>query len=70
VLQLESGASALIANLPCVIVCMYDVRTLPGRLILKGGLETHRLTVCTDGVRENPYYRASRGSWPHLEHLQ
>ena len=70
VLKLEAGASAVVAELPCVIVCMYDVRTLPGRLILKGGLETHRLTICTDGIQENPYYQPAHSVWPHLEHLQ
>ena len=56
VLQLESQADSLIHGLPCVIVCMYDVRTLSGRLILKGGLETHDLAVCSHGVQKNPYY--------------
>ena len=36
--------------------CMYDVRTLPGRLILRAGLQQHRLSVCSEGVHENPYY--------------
>jgi hypothetical protein len=67
VVSLEHQASAIIQNVPSVIVCMYDVRTLPGRLILKGGLEQHRLTVCADGVHENPYYRPGA---PHLKHIQ
>jgi hypothetical protein len=67
VVSLEHQASDIIRNVPSVIVCMYDVRTLPGRLILKGGLEQHRLTVCADGVHENPYYRAGA---PHLKHIQ
>lgn len=62
VLQLESNATALIGNLPAVIVCMYDVRTVPGRLILQGGLQTHSLSVCADGIRQNPFYR------PELDH--
>jgi len=56
VVQLENMASALISQMPCVIVCMYDVRTVSGRLILHGGLETHRLTVCSEGVQQNPYF--------------
>ena len=56
VTELENQASALISRSPCVIVCMYDVSTLPGRLIVKGGLEQHRLTVCAEGVHENPYF--------------
>ncbi|HXE89635.1 MAG TPA: MEDS domain-containing protein [Terriglobales bacterium] len=57
VLELENRVDALITGFPCVVVCMYDVRTLPGRMILKGGLEQHRLAVHADGVHENPYYR-------------
>jgi len=56
VTDLEHHASALIRRYPCVIVCMYDVRTLPGRLILRGGLQEHELVVCCDAVRHNPYY--------------
>jgi hypothetical protein len=61
VLELEAQADALIHGLPCVIVCMYDVRTLSGRLILKGGLETHHLAVCSHGVQRNPYYLPAPG---------
>jgi hypothetical protein len=56
VLELESKVSTLISAIPCVVVCMYDVRTLSGRLILKGGLQTHRLAVCSEGVHVNPYF--------------
>ena len=56
VLELENKVDALITGFPCVVVCMYDDRTLPGRMILKGGLEQHRLAVCAEGVHENPYY--------------
>jgi len=61
VLQLEHQVDTLIARYPCVVVCMYDVRTLPGRMILKGGLQQHRLAVCAEGVHENPYYLAEQG---------
>ena len=56
VLDLECRATALISSLPCVIVCMYDVRTLSGKLIFNGGLRSHHLAVCSTGLRENPYY--------------
>ena len=65
VLELEAQADVLIHGLPCVIVCMYDVRTLSGRLILKGGLETHHLAVCSHGVQKNPYYLATAGQSHH-----
>ena len=56
VLELESRTTTLIGRLPCVLVCMYDVRALSGRLVLKGGMQSHPLTLCEDGVRENPQY--------------
>jgi hypothetical protein len=56
VIQLESTVSALISTLPSVVVCMYDVRTLPGHLIINGGLRTHHLAVCAEGIRQNPYF--------------
>lgn len=56
VIELESKVTGLISQLPCVIVCMYDVRTLSGHLIINGGLRPHHLTVCPQGVRDNPYY--------------
>jgi anti-sigma factor RsiW len=69
VLELENNVSAMISGFPCVVVCMYDVKALSGRLIMKGGLETHALAICADGVRENPYY-GGRELFPHLQHLQ
>jgi hypothetical protein len=57
VLQLEAKADALIRDLPAIIVCMYDLSTLPGRLLFHGGLQTHDLTVCHDSVQSNPFYR-------------
>ena len=67
VLQLEHQVDMLIARYPCVVVCMYDVRTLPGRMILKGGLQQHRLAVCAEGVHENPYYVTEAApSLPHI----
>lgn len=67
VLQLEHQVDTLITRYPCVVVCMYDVRTLPGRMILKGGLQQHRLAVCAEGVHENPYYVAEAA--PSLRHI-
>jgi hypothetical protein len=56
VVELESGATALAVRYPCVIVCMYDVNTVSGRLVLDGGFGTHPLTVCRGALRHNPYY--------------
>lgn len=56
VLDLECRATSLITPLPCVIVCMYDANTVSGKLMLSGGLRSHHLAICQDGVKENPYY--------------
>ena len=56
VLELEQTVDSLVAALPCVVVCMYDVRTISGRLITRGGLQTHALTACLSGVQKNPFY--------------
>ncbi|MCI0352769.1 MAG: MEDS domain-containing protein [Acidobacteriales bacterium] len=70
VIQLEERVTAVISRFPCVVVCMYDVRTLPGRLIVKGGLQTHRLAVCDEGLRENPYYIPELHSAHRIHHVQ
>ncbi len=56
VLELEARVTGLAEQFPCVVVCMYDVNTLPGRMVLKGGFETHPFTLCAHGLRENPLY--------------
>jgi hypothetical protein len=55
VAMLEHQASDLISTYPCVIVCMYDVTTLPGTLIMKGGLRQHPVVACMDGIHQNPH---------------
>ncbi len=56
VLELEARVTALARRFPAVVVCMYDVNTLPGRLILKGGFQTHPWAVCGNHLQPNPYY--------------
>src|ERR1700757_4084765 len=58
VVELESGATRLADRYPCVIVCMYDINTVSGRLVLEGGFGTHPLAVCREALRPNPYYTA------------
>jgi MEDS: MEthanogen/methylotroph, DcmR Sensory domain/Putative zinc-finger len=57
VVELEKRATGMISRFPCVLICMYELKTLPGRLVMKGGLENHQHTICTEGLRENPHYR-------------
>jgi len=56
VLELEARVTSLAKRFPAVVVCMYDVNTLPGRLILKGGFQTHPVAVCGDRLIDNAYY--------------
>lgn len=56
VVELETGATALALRYPCVIVCMYDVNTLSGHLLLTAGFGAHPLTLWQDALRQNPYY--------------
>jgi len=56
VLELEARVTSLAKRFPAVVVCMYDVNTLPGRLILKGGFQTHPVAVCGDHLIDNAYY--------------
>jgi MEDS: MEthanogen/methylotroph, DcmR Sensory domain len=62
VVELENGATALADRYPCVIVCMYDINTVSGRLVLDGGFGTHPLAVCRGAVRHNPYYATDNKS--------
>src|SRR5262249_25797302 len=55
VVELESDATIMAERYPCVIVCMYDINTVSGRLVLDGGFGTHPIAVCQETVRENLY---------------
>ena len=59
VVDVERGATTLAAQYPCVIVCMYDINTVSGRLVLDGGFGTHPLTVCRGELRQSPYYTSA-----------
>jgi len=56
VIELENGATLLGRRYPCVIVCMYDVNTVSGSLVLNAGFGTHPLAVCGHALRQNPYF--------------
>ena len=58
VVELENGATVLGSRYPCVIVCMYDVNTVSGRLVLNAGFGTHPLAVCGRALKENAYFAA------------
>jgi MEDS: MEthanogen/methylotroph, DcmR Sensory domain len=63
VVELENGATLLGRRYPCVIVCMYDVNTVSGRLVLNAGFGTHPLVVCRHVLRQNPYFSPEKDAW-------
>lgn len=56
VIELENGATLLGRRYPCVIVCMYDVNAVSGRLVLNAGFGTHPLAVCGHALKQNGYF--------------
>lgn len=37
-------------------MCMYDVASVSGTVMVHGAYETHPLTFCGNVLRENPFY--------------
>ena len=70
VLELEARVTSLAKRFPAVVVCMYDVNTLPGRLILKGGFQTHPLAVCGDHLIHNAYYIPEEDFLREIHHTE
>jgi hypothetical protein len=60
--KLEATVSAATLALPCVAICMFDLRTQPARTIMKAAFEGHPVTIHRNCIRENPLYvpRAER----------
>jgi hypothetical protein len=56
ILRLEAQVTSAGERLPSIVVCTYDVTTLPGPLLLKGGLECHPLTFRRDCLRHNEHH--------------
>lgn len=56
ILAFEAKVTGAAKAFPCVVVCMYDVQSLPGRVMVHGAFETHPLTFCRNILRQNPYY--------------
>lgn len=55
-LEFEARVNEAARSYPAVVLCMYDVKALPGTIILHGAFETHPLTFCRNLLRENPHY--------------
>ena len=60
--KLEATVSAATLDLPCVAICMFDLRSQSAHTIMKAAFEGHPLTIHRNCIRENPLYvpRASR----------
>ncbi|MBA3645548.1 MAG: MEDS domain-containing protein [Gemmatimonadaceae bacterium] len=56
ILAFEAKVTGAAKAFPCVVLCMYDVDSLPGRVMVHGAFETHPLTFCRNVLRENPYF--------------
>ena len=56
ILAFEAKVTAAAKAFPCVVLCLYDVRSLSGRIIVHGAYETHPLTICGNVLRENPHH--------------
>ena len=54
-LLFEAKVTSAAKAFPAVVVCMYDVQTLSGRVIVNGGVATHGISVCGNMMRVNPY---------------
>jgi hypothetical protein len=55
-LAFEAKVSAACRLFPCIVVCMYDVHAISGNVLLRGGMETHPVTIRGNVTRINPYY--------------
>lgn len=60
--KLEAAVSAATLDLPCVAICMFDLRTQSAQTIMKAAFEGHPVTIHRNCIRENPLYvpRAAR----------
>jgi hypothetical protein len=56
ILAFESKVTGAAKQFPCVVMCMYDVASLSGSIMVHGAYETHPLTFCGNVLRENPFY--------------
>lgn len=54
--KLEATVSEATLSLPCVAICMFDLRAQSARTIMKAAFEGHPVTLHRNCVRENPFY--------------
>lgn len=54
--KLEATVSEATLGMPCVAICMFDLRSQSAKTIMKAAFEGHPVTLHRNCVRENPYY--------------
>lgn len=55
-LEFEARVTTAAKRFPCVVVCMYDVGAVSGRVMLRGAFETHPMTVFRNLLRRNTQF--------------
>jgi DcmR-like sensory protein len=55
--KLEATVSTAVLGLPCVAICMFDLRSQSAQTIMKAAFEGHPLTFHRNCIRENPFYQ-------------
>ena len=56
ILAFEAQVTRAALDFPCIVVCMYEISALSGRIMVHGAFETHPLTFCGNVMRENTHY--------------
>ena len=54
--KLEAAVSEASLSIPCVAICMFDLRAQPAQSIMSAAFEGHPVTFHRNCIRENPYY--------------
>lgn len=54
ILRFEAKVTAAAETFPCVVICMYDLKSLSGSEVVHGAFGTHPLTIHQNLIRENP----------------
>ena len=55
-LAFEARVNAAVAKYPAIIMCSYKMDALSGPILIRGGIETHPLTLLGDRICENPHF--------------
>ena len=55
-LAFEAKVNMAVAQYPVIIMCSYKMDALSGPILIRGGIETHPLTLLGDRICENPHF--------------